>query len=583
MAKLHSRFIISSILSTFVVPFVTTWAILLVFRRTSPISSSFVYKLAYGWSWIFYPIAILLHELFSSTVSSRNRKLHMKQLGCHSLIPKVKGRLIGNLDVLLAITRNEANEYCGDIFDQWAKQYGPTFDMNILWAHQIVTVDPSNIKHVVATSFHSFEKGEKLHDMLEGFLGTGIFNSDGDIWKFHRTLARPFFERDRIADPSHFERHTSRLSSLLNSSYTGNTPFDIQDVFSRYTMDFITDFLFGVSSRTMVPPNLVTKDSENLMNAFNELQKAASTRIRIGSNWPLFELFSDRMKGPKQVVDAYIMPIVNAAVDAKSNSSQVQKDGEESPQNMLEYLVSQTEDSYLVRDTLLAFLLAGRDTSASLLTFVTYVLALYPDVCRRLQAEIDETGPEGQSLTADKIRGMRYLRATINETLRLFPPVPFNIRRSTDQPSTLPSVLSQVPGGLYMYPRCSITFSPLHIHRRTDLWGYDAEEFKPERWFAEGSDKVHVSNPFAFLPFNGGPRMCLGQNLAYLLVSHTIISLVREYSWELAPDKQPAKVPAAWRNQPGRKGVEKCWPKSSLTLYSEKGLFITVRQRDNKD
>ncbi|KAG8699723.1 hypothetical protein FRC08_005133, partial [Ceratobasidium sp. 394] len=63
----------------------------------------------------------------------------MKRLGCKNLVPKVKGQLIGNLDVLLAITQNEANEYCGDIFTQWAEQYGPTFDMNILWAHQIVT------------------------------------------------------------------------------------------------------------------------------------------------------------------------------------------------------------------------------------------------------------------------------------------------------------------------------------------------------------------------------------------------------------------------------------------------------------
>lgn len=584
MAKLHGRFIIASILWTFVAPSIAAWIVLLILRRINLVPSSFVHKLVHSWSWILYPGAMLLNELISANLSSHKRNLQMKQLGCHSLIPKVKGRLIGNLDVLLAITRNEANEYCGDIFAQWAKQYGPTFDMNILWAHQIVTVDPSNVKHVVATSFRSFEKGEKLHDMLEGFLGIGIFNSDGDIWKFHRSLARPFFERDRIADPSHFERHTSRLSSLLNSlSHAEGSAFDIQDVFSRYTMDFTTDFLFGISSRTMVPPHLITKESEGLMNAFNELQKVASTRIRIGSNWPLFEVFSDKMKGPKQVVDAYIMPIVRAAIDSKPSSSQGQNDGEESTPNMLEYLVSQTEDPNLVRDALLAFLLAGRDTSTSLLTFMTYVLALYPDVYQRLRAEIDEAGSEDQALTADKIRSMRYLRATINETLRLFPPVPFNIRRSTDEPSVLPSTLSKVPGGLYMYPRCSITFSPLHIHRRTDLWGEDAEEFKPERWFAEGSDRVHVSNPFAFVPFNGGPRMCLGQNLAYLLVSHTVVSLVRGYNWELAPDKQPIKVPANWRGQPGRKGAEKCWPKSSLTLYAEQGLFITVRPRDKKD
>lgn len=158
---------------------------------------------------------------------------------------------------------------------------------------------------------------------------------------------------------------------------------------------------------------------------------------------------------------------------------------------------------------------------------MTYVLALYPDVYHRLYEEVVTVCAEDRLCTVEEIRDMRYrtylllplycrptnmysfhqVRATINETLRLFPPVPFNIRRSTSDPSILPSVLSKLTNGLYMYPKCSITYSLLHIHRRKDLWGDDAEDFKPERWFADESKKVHVSNPFAFIPFNGGPRM----------------------------------------------------------------------------
>ncbi|KAG8735100.1 hypothetical protein FRC10_011001 [Ceratobasidium sp. 414] len=370
-------------------------------------------------------------------------------------------------------------------------------------------------------------------------------------------------------------------------------------------MDFITDFLFGLSSRTMVSPELITKESADLVSAFNELQAAASTRIRIGSNWPLFEIFSDKMKHPKRIVDAYIMPIVKSALDAKNGRNRAESDGDDT-RTLLDYLVSRTDDSALIRDTLMAFLLAGRDTSASLLTFLTYVLAMYPDVYQRLEAEIEATVIFNDPITIDNIKDMRYLRATINETLRLFPPVPFNIRRSTDIPSILPSLLSHIPGGLYMYPHCSITFSSLHVHRRKDLWGDDAEEFKPERWLTESSPKVHVTNPYAFLPFNGGPRMarmlsfcrgehnssiyqCLGQNLAYLLVSQTVVSLVRGFTWTLSPDHQPAMVPPAWKGQPGRKGVEQCWPKAALTLYSDlykraatlkQGLFVVMQKKD---
>ncbi|KAJ1308972.1 hypothetical protein OPQ81_004655 [Rhizoctonia solani] len=423
----------------------------------------------------------------------------MKRLGCYNTIPRVKGRWIGNVDVLMAITHNEANEYCGDIFAEWAEKYGPTFDMNILWAHQIVTVDPSNVKHIIATSFDQFEKGEKFHDMLEGFLGTGIFNSDGEIWKLHRSMARPFFERERVFNQSRFQLHTERLKSLLNMQFDGSsTPFDIQNLFRRYTMDFTTDFLFGLDSRTMLPPHLITKQSEELMSAFDALQKAASTRIRIGSNWPLFELFFDRMKGPRQTVDAYIMPIVEEAIKRNRIATHDHQDG---TKTFLEYLVTVSNDPSLIRDTLVSFLLAGRDTSASLLTVVH----------------------EDRPCTLEEIKSMRYLRATINETLRLFPPVPFNIRRT--------------------YGR------------------------------------VHVTNPFAFIPFNGGPRMCLGQNLAYLLISHTIVEMVRGFQWNLAQDMQIVKPPDNWRDQPGRKGIEQCWPKSSLTLYSDRGLFVSMRPK----
>ncbi|CAE6470356.1 unnamed protein product [Rhizoctonia solani] len=396
---------------------------------------------------------------------------------------------------------------------------------------KIVTVDPSNVKSIIATSFNQFEKGEKFHDMLEGFLGTGIFNSDGETWRL--------------------------------------------DLFSRYTMDFTTDFLFGLKSRTMIPPHLITKESEELMSAFDALRKAASTRIRIGSNWPLFELFFDRMKGPRQTVDAYIMPIVNEAIEKNRMTAQRDDDG---TRTFLEYLVTVSNDPNLIRDTLVSFLLAGRDTSASLLTFMIYVLALYPDVYRQLAEEINGVVHEDRPCTFNDIKNMRYLRATINETLRLFPPVPFNIRRSTNSPSILPSNLSECRHGLFLYPRCSITYSLLHIHRRKDIWSEDAEDFKPERWFTDNSKRVHVTNPFAFIPFNGGPRMCLGQNLAYLLVSHTIVEMVRGFRWSLAPELQPVKPPKSWSGQPGRKGVEQCWPKSSLTLYSDRGLFVSMKQ-----
>ncbi|CAE6429714.1 unnamed protein product [Rhizoctonia solani] len=243
--------------------------------------------------------------------------------------------------------------------------------------------------------------------MLEGFLGTGIFNSDGETWKLHRSMARPFFDRERVVNQSHFERHTGRLKSLLGVlSDKDDSSFDIQDLFSRYTLDFTMAFLFGLDSRTMVPPHSITKESEKLMFAFDTLRKAASTRIRIGSNWPLFELFSDRMKDSRRTVDAYIMPIVNEAIERNQSIAQGDDDA---TRTFLEYLVTVSNDPKLIRDTLVSFLLAGRDTSASLLTFTIYVLALYPDTYDQLSKEINSIVNDDRPCTFEEIKSMRYL------------------------------------------------------------------------------------------------------------------------------------------------------------------------------
>ncbi|KAG8689151.1 hypothetical protein FRC11_003981 [Ceratobasidium sp. 423] len=110
------------------------------------------------------------------------------------------------------------------------------------------------------------------------------------------------------------------------------------------------------------------------------------------------------MKGPRQTVDAYIMPIVNEAMGRKRVTTQ----GDDGTKTFLEYLVTVSDDPNLIRDTLVSFLLAGRDTSASLLTFVTYVLALYPDVYRQLSEEINSIAHEGRLCTFEEIKSMRY-------------------------------------------------------------------------------------------------------------------------------------------------------------------------------
>jgi len=124
------------------------------------------------------------------------------------------------------------------------------------------------------------------------------------------------------------------------------------------------------------------------------------------------------------------------------------------------------------------------------------------------------------------------------------------------------------------------------MHRRKDYWGPDAEAFDPDR-FLDARVQAHLTpNPFIFLPFNAGPRICLGQQFAYNEMSFFIIRLLQHFDdVELCEDALPpaCRVPADWAGAPGRKGVERFWPKAHLTLYAKGGLWVKMREAQNTE
>ncbi|KAJ7870762.1 cytochrome P450 [Mycena olivaceomarginata] len=189
---------------------------------------------------------------------------------------------------------------------------------------------------------------------------------------------------------------------------------------------------------------------------------------------------------------------------------------------------------------------------------------MYPHVTARLREEIlTQVGPT-DAPTYEDIKPMKYLRAVINETMTLYSPVPFNVRycfnilacvgyiptqltsrETVKVPTTWPS---PNPGEkpIYIPAGVKVPYSVMMMQRRIDLWGLDANEYL-------------VANPFQFLPFNAGPRICLGQQFAHNKMSFVIIRLLQNFSaLSLVPDAAPpyGRVPADWRGKPGRKGIE---------------------------
>ncbi|KAJ3512922.1 hypothetical protein NLJ89_g3244 [Agrocybe chaxingu] len=486
-----------------------------------------------------------------------------------SIVPHVEEKRpnFGGLSIMSALVKDLKTGYPGDMTLTWMEKYGNVFQLRLISDNRIVTFEPDHIKAILATQFDAFDKGPILYKQFHSLLGTGVFNSDGDMWKFHRSMTRPFFSKERI------------------------THFDIfEDLVSRFTLDSATEFLFGhdvqsLSAGIPYPPAYAHLDTETFkkhpsnefVDAFLRSQNQTAVRTRLGPTWPLAEFWGDKIKADREVLDRFSNPILVEALRKKDlEKKDAGADGDYGD-SLLSHLVHHTQDTNVLKDELVNLLVAGRDTTGCTLTYAFYMLSEHPEVVERLRQEIlEKVGPTNRP-TYDNLREMKYLRAFINEVLRLYPPVPFDSRMS----SKATVWTSKVPGSksYYIPANTRVLYGVFNMHRRTDLWGPDALEFDPDRFLDERLHKYLTPNPYIFCPFNAGPRICLGQQFAYHESSFFIVRLLQQFTnFRLAPDVQPpeSKPPASWAETNRPKAREKIMPGTHLTMYVKGGLWVRM-------
>ncbi|KLO12036.1 cytochrome P450 [Schizopora paradoxa] len=499
-------------------------------------------------------------------------------------VPKVVGKgWPGNIDLLIRIKDSFEKGYPAEAHWDITRKHGYVFNLKPLGLDQIYTLEPEHLKRVLAADFNGFEKGKVVDQALRSILGSGVFNSDGELWRFHRTMTRPFFSRERIFYFQIFENHASHAIRLVKHRLSEGYAVDLHDVSCRFTLDCASQILLGscvcsLGSGLPYPHNalpelhaqraekLGSDDAAAFAEAFNRAQASAARRPRLGFLWPLWEILKDKTKEDMSIVDAYLGPILSGAYERKRQAAVhtcdkgIDEDINDD-ETLLQYLLKCTDDMKLIKEEILNILIAGRDTSSSTIGFAIYCLSRNPEYLYRLRAEIDEFVGNTRLPSYEEIKNMKFLRAVINETLRLYPPV-----MSIDS-TTLPST---VPGGqpFYIPAETKIIYSVFMMHRREDLWGPDASIFDPNR-FLDDRARVYHSNPFIFLPFNAGPRICLGQRFAYVEISYFIIRLFQTFSsveLDLLAQPPNSRPSESWKTVPGRQSSEQIFPKCNLIL-----------------
>lgn len=184
------------------------------------------------------------------------------------------------------------------------------------------------------------------------------------------------------------------------------------------------------------------------------------------------------------------------------------------------------QDEQFLRDLIMNFLIAGRDTTAQALSWTFYLLAQHPTIEAHLHAEIVEVLGDGP-LTYEGINRLEYAQCVVNEVLRLYPSVPKNIKVAVSD--------DVLPDGTIIPAGCNIAHTPFVMGRSKAIWGEDAAVFKPERWIGRA-----FSDAYSYPVFHAGPRECLGRRMAYLEMKVCLAALLRKYHFKLSVD--PSEV-----------------------------------------
>ena len=287
-----------------------------------------------------------------------------------------------------------------------------TMHQKVLFTDLIQTIEPENLKTILALNFKDWSLGERRTSAFIPLLGYGIFTTDGAAWQHSREMLRPNFVRSQVGDLATFEIHVDQLIKAI--PHDGST-VDLQDLFFQLTMDSATEFLFGESTNCL-GQGTTSESSAMFAECWNRGQETVAQTARSGKlgEW----LVKPQFKKDAKFVHEFVDRFVSKGLEHRKNLLDLEKAGavkEEEGERyiFLHELVKQTSDPVQIRSELLNILLAGRDTTASLLSDMWFILARRPEIWKKLRAEVDALG--GERPTFQQIKDMKYLRWVINE------------------------------------------------------------------------------------------------------------------------------------------------------------------------
>ncbi len=410
--------------------------------------------------------------------------------------------IVGNLELL----RNSSPLH---LLLRWRHDYGDVMGWRLGPRKGVMVNDPEVIKHVLGTNHQNYTKAQS-YNRLKPLLGEGLLTSEGDFWKRQRRLSQPAFHRKQIEKLAGLmvEEAEKLFESWDQRACTGES-FDINEDMMRVTLSIVCRALFG----TGLTEDEFVQVSEAMEFLLKETIKRAMR--------PWFVEFPTQTNRKYQSYIHRLNAIVYRIIKERRASAEQRDD-------LLGMLLSaRDEDSgeqmsdEQLRDEAMTLFLAGHETTANALSWTFLTLSRHPTVRAKVCAEIETV--LGEELpSAQSVAQLPYTRCVLDETLRLHPPLPSFARRAIED-DTL--------GGFHLEAGTNVLVCPYVLHRHPKLWP-NPEGFDPERFQEEKKKEYHK---FAYLPFGGGPRFCIGNNFAIMEALIILTVLCRRYEVNLVP------------------------------------------------
>ena len=402
---------------------------------------------------------------------------------------------------LLGNTLSLSRDVLG-FYEQAHRNYGDIVRFEVAGDEGYLLTHPEYIEQVLVNDDAKFVKGEVLNRSIGSALGEGMLLAEGEAWRAQRTLAQPAFYRERVETYGEaMVTYAAEAAGNWNGALV-----DVHDAMTELTLRILARTLFGI-------------DIGDRQSVVREMAEATRTRTDVSS---LVGFLPDWV--PHPAIREYNRALTDVRGFVEGHIAERKAEPpEERGDDLLSLLVTAAEAGDMsdetLRDNMLTFLFAGHETTALALTYTWFLLGHHPDVQARLHDELDSV-LEGSAPTTADLPDLEYTGQVVDEAMRRYPPVYTFFREPTED----------VEIGGYTIPEGATLSLPQWIVHHDERWYESPWEFRPARWDDWDGPE------YAYYPFGGGPRHCIGMRFARMEVQLIVATLAQEFAVESRTD-----------------------------------------------